>query len=256
MSIHVRAARSLPVVGMATTDIDPGLVNLRDLGGLPVASGGLTRHGMLYRSDAPHEGDVDPMHVAGWPPSFVVDLRMEREAERTGYSWPEQTVVCPHPLHEAAAPENVRDADLAALYRFILDEVPDRVATAVAQVVRATPPTLVHCTAGKDRTGIVVAALLLAAGVSPDVVVEDYVRTAENMEAVVRRIRRRARKADRPVNPAWLLAPEEAIRPVVTRMYESPHGETRDWLAAHGTPAEHLDAWVERFVSPRRPRRS
>jgi len=129
------------------------LVNLRDLGGLPVANGGRTRHGMLYRSDAPHGDDVDPEHVAHWPPATVVDLRMEREAERAPYAFEGAERIL-HPLHEAAAPENIRSAEIGALYRHILDTAADRVAAAATHVVTRPGPALVHCTAGKDRTGM------------------------------------------------------------------------------------------------------
>ena len=223
------------------------LVNLRDLGGLPVADGGVTRHGVLYRSYAPHEGDVEPAHVPHWPPATVVDLRMEREAERTSYTLPGAERVL-HPLHEAAAPENVRGSDLGALYRHILETAPERVAGAAGIVVSRPAPALVHCTAGKDRTGIVVAALLLSAGVAPDDVVADYARTGDNMDAVVQRIARWAKPGARPINPAWLLTPAEAMAEVVAALTTSTHGDVRGWLAAHGTPAGALDEWVGRFV--------
>lgn len=232
---------------MSATDGPGSLVNLRDLGGLPVVGGGHTRHGMLYRSDAPHEDDVDPEHVPHWPPATVVDLRMDREAERTPYSLEGAERVL-HPLHEAAAPENIRDADLHALYGHILETAADRVAGAVAHVVTRPGPALVHCTAGKDRTGIVVASLLLSSGVAPDDVVADYVRTADNMQAVVERIARRAKPGGRPVNPQWLLTPAEAITGVVDALTTSAYGGPRDWLVAHGTPAGALDDWVGRFV--------
>ena len=226
----------------------PGLVNLRDLGGLPVLGGGTTRHGVLYRSDAPYDGDSVPEHVAVWPPARVVDLRMTREAERAPYDWGAATVVCPHPLHAAAAPQDVRQADLAALYHFILDEVPDRVASAVDLVVAEAVegPTLVHCAAGKDRTGIVVAAVLLASDVEPEAVVADYVATTENLAGVVRRL---AERGHHPANPAWLEAPEPAIREVVERLHGSVAGGARSWLADHGASAEHLTAWADRFVA-------
>ena len=222
------------------------LVNLRDLGGLPVAGGGVTRHGVLYRSDAPHPGDADPEHVPHWPPATVIDLRMEREAERVGYTLPGVERVL-HPLHEAAAPENVRDADLGALYRHILETVPERIAAAVGLVVARPAPALVHCTAGKDRTGIVVAALLLTSGVAPEDVIADYLRTGEHMDAVVRRIGRHAKPGAR-INPAWLLTPAEAMAEVVEALTGSAHGDTRGWLVAHGTPQDRLDEWVAGFV--------
>lgn len=223
------------------------LVNLRDLGGLPVIGGGTTRHGMLYRSDAPHPGDTDPEHVAHWPPATVVDLRMEREAGRVPYELPGADRVL-HPLHEAAAPENIQDSDLGDLYEHILETAADRVAGAVAHVVTRPAPALVHCTAGKDRTGIVIASLLLTAGVSAEDVIADYVRTGDNMDRVVERILKYPARTERPINPRWLLTPAEAITAVVAALTTSAHGDTRGWLVAHGAPGDALDDWVGRFV--------
>jgi len=225
----------------------PSLVNLRDLGGLHVVGGGRTNYGVLYRSDAPHPGDMDPEHISPWPPSTVVDLRMASEAERVPYEMVVERVV--HPLHESAAPENIRDGDLAELYCHILEAAADRVAGAVAHVVTGPAAALVHCTAGKDRTGIVVATLLLAAGVQPEEVIADYVRTGVNMTRVLERIMKYSADWIGPVNPLWLLTPTQAISEVVAAVTTSEHGDARGWLVAHGTPADPLDAWVESFVT-------
>lgn len=237
-----------PYAGRVSSPDPTALVNLRDLGGLAVRGDRVTRHGVLYRSDAPLDGDLDPEHVAAWPPAQVVDLRMEREAARMSYAWAEGTVVCPLPLHSAAAPDDVRQADLAALYRFILEEVPDRVAAAVDLVTEGPAPTLVHCTAGKDRTGIVVAALLLAADVEPEAVVADYAQTEQNMDGVIRRMSRLG-SGDHPVNPAWLEAPEEAIREVVDHLHATEAGGAFGWLVGHGASEERLEDWVSGFVT-------
>jgi hypothetical protein len=63
----------------------------------------------------------------------------------------------------------------------ILDKASEPVAALLAPVAAAEGPALVHCAAGKDRTGIVVAALLLAAGVEPDSVVADSGRSRDGM---------------------------------------------------------------------------
>ncbi|MPV88465.1 protein-tyrosine-phosphatase, partial [Georgenia ruanii] len=204
---------------------------------------------MLYRSDVPHDGDADPAHVPHWPPATVVDLRTEREAERTSYALRGAERV-PYPLHGAAAPDSVRGSDLGAIYRHILESVPERVAAAVGIVVSSPAPVLVHCTAGKDRTGIVIGALLLAAGVAPVDVLADYLRTADNMDAVVQRVARRARPGARPLNPAWLLTPAEAFTEVIKALTLSAHGDVRGWLCAHGTRRDRLDEWAQRFVQP------
>lgn len=223
------------------------LANLRDLGGLSVAGGGVTRKGRLYRSDAPHPGDSDPAHLAQWPPALVVDLRMEREAARLPYLVEGAERVL-HPLHEDAAPENIRNAEIGALYTYILETAADRVAAAADLVVTRPGPALVHCTVGKDRTGIVIASLLLASGVVEKDVIADYVETDNNINAVVQRITRFHVSSGQPFNPDWLLTPADAMAKVVEALGSEEHGSARAWLVEHGTTEGALDDWVGRFV--------
>lgn len=226
------------------------LVNLRDLGGLPVVGGGVTRAGILYRSDAPYPDDERPDHVPVWPPAAVLDLRSQAERDVIGHEWTDETVLHHRPLHDAAAPTVERAPHLAGLYANILDAVPDRIAGVLAVAAHVDGPLLIHCAAGKDRTGIAVAALLLAADVDPGAVVADYLATADNMSELRMRWQRNGKVAlpGRPAIPeAWLLAPEDAIRHVVDRFAAWPAGAS-GWLVDHGASPSDLEAWRTRFV--------
>ena len=77
---------------------------------------------------------------------------------------------------------------LDALYRRMVRDRSTAIAEVVGIVARSPGPVLVHCTAGKDRTGVVMAAILAAAGVARADIVADYVETAANMPAVVARV--------------------------------------------------------------------
>ena len=75
------------------------------------------------------------------------------------------------------------DATLADFYRGSLDRNTERIASVVRAFVDAPPgPVVVHCAAGKDRTGIIVALLLLVAGVPRESVVDDYVLSESEPE--------------------------------------------------------------------------
>jgi protein-tyrosine phosphatase len=73
-------------------------------------------------------------------------------------------------------------------YLRYLDERPDSVLTALRLIAHGSGATLVHCAAGKDRTGVVVALALESLGVSRDAIVADYVATDERIEGIMSRL--------------------------------------------------------------------
>lgn len=221
--------------------------NVRDLGNLPLVGGGLTRPGVLLRGDAPYDGDAPPPDVP-WPPGTVIDLRGPSEWRRASAAWPDSTAVVQHPLYDAAALDGIPpDQALLAVYDDILTGAAHRVA-AVAALVGDTGTTFVHCTAGKDRTGVVVAALLLAAGVEPTAVAADYQRTEDAMPQVLARaFGRRVIERDRFHAP-WAAAPAGAIAAVIDRI-TTWRGGPRQWHLDHGADAAALDAFVARFTA-------
>jgi hypothetical protein len=216
--------------------------NLRDVGGLALAGGGVTAPGVLYRGDALYPGDEVPLAPAGWPPAVVVDLRSEFEREHGGtFSWPAATSVRHVPLLREAAPE-LLDRPLGELYQRMLD-VSGRLVADVAAIIAAAPgPALVQCSAGKDRTGVVIAVVLLAAGVEPGDVVADYTATTGHMPDVVARMAANLGWEMPPFDdlPSLLReAPADAIETVIDVVSSGPGGAA-GWLASHGMSAAGL----------------
>ena len=64
-------------------------------------------------------------------------------------------------------------------YLGYLEERPEEVAGALRSITTAPGAAIVHCAAGKDRTGVVVALALTMAGVEPEAIVADYIATGE-----------------------------------------------------------------------------
>jgi hypothetical protein len=102
-------------------------------------------------------------------------------------------------------------------------------------------PTVVFCTSGKDRTGVVVALLLRLVGVTEDAVVADYRRSAPNIGRLVERLTRSrpGGRALAPLPPAILQAEEATMRAFLAGL-EHRHGGVRGWTRTHGVPDETI----------------
>lgn len=191
----------------------PGAFNARDVGGLPLAGGGTVRAGVLLRSDALATLTEEGLALLGSVGS-VIDLRTPQEREAAPNRLPpgDAIRVLERPLLEGAIAQLAPQATamreqlsrsgpseemlaalraqiptLAELYLSMLEHgaaVFADCARAVALPDAADSPhgaVLLHCTAGKDRTGVAVALLLAAVGVEREAIVADYARSQDEL---------------------------------------------------------------------------
>ncbi len=248
-----------------------GAANARDLGGLPLRGGGATAAGVLLRAD----------NLQGLTPSdvrrlvgelgvrAVVDLRTEVEVELEG----------PGPLvgedrveirHRSLLPEVGTRTDLAvdgalpwqgyrldndpdepfvvqAYLRYLLDR-PDSVVEALRDVAYAPGAVVVHCAAGKDRTGMVCALALETVGVQREAVIADYVATGDRLEALLARLRASATyAADLEGRPAESHRPRAETMGRTLELIDERYGGAAGWLAAHGFDTADADALRRRL---------
>jgi protein-tyrosine phosphatase len=197
-------------------DLD-GLANLRDVGGIPTTDGGKIIPGRLLRSDNLQTlttSDVDQLLGLGL--TDVIDLRSDYEAEREGpgplvgsdvrihqfslfREWEigvgeAKPDIRPEVLPEEALPwidlepsVELDDAVASVYFSYLVDR-PDSVLAALRTVARAPGTALVHCAAGKDRTGTLVALALSVAEAEPQAIIDDYAASSERVEQVVGRL--------------------------------------------------------------------
>ena len=180
-----------------------GAVNARDLGGLPTVDGRRTRSGVLLRADNLQDlsaADVEALRARGL--GTVLDLRTSAEVEFLGPGPLAQTEVkhlnldlIPHGfegrsvLERTLPDENAPEHAVDHLYFDYVRDAPDHVATALRTIADPhSGAVLVHCAAGKDRTGVIVALALSLVGVRRDEVIADYARTDERIEGIVERL--------------------------------------------------------------------
>ncbi|HPU14055.1 MAG TPA: tyrosine-protein phosphatase [Aeromicrobium sp.] len=208
--------------------------NLRDLGGISVA-GGAIRHDRLLRSALPLSDDRAPDEIV-WPPKVVIDLRSEHEVEPVHPLSGNDVSIHNFPLLTALRPGVAPPENLAELYLLMLQTTSATLIEVVAAVAESQTTTLVHCSAGKDRTGVSVAMVLALLGASRDDIVDDYLATAANEAAIEARFQR-VFGANRAVLPAQYLAtPVEAILGVLDTWDATEAGAKGWFLNAGGTP--------------------
>ena len=131
--------------------------------------------------------------------------------------------------------ESLDEPPVVRAYMSYLRLRPDSVVGAVRTIASADGAVLVHCAAGKDRTGVVVALALDAAGLDRDMIVADYLATAERIDAIVARLvssplYRDELKGHDPQQHAPLPGTMERVLELV----DQRHGGSRAWLAENG----------------------
>ncbi|WP_354641297.1 tyrosine-protein phosphatase [Kitasatospora camelliae] len=164
-----------------------GCLNVRDLGGLPTVDGRRTRRGAVVRAD-----NLDRLTAEGWAAlaahgiRTVVDLRNDEEY-RPLLPLPEGVELVRVPLDALAGPDwwarfgGLDGTPLA--FRPYLDHCREAVAAVVAAVGRARPGgVVVHCGAGRDRTGLATLVLLALAGVEHTAIAADYQLSTANLQ--------------------------------------------------------------------------
>jgi len=255
-----------------------GAHNVRDLGGLP-AAGGRVRPGVLLRGDnldALTPEDVallrDEVGLRG-----VVDLRAAFENPRAAdwlqaadIAWIHEPLVDFTGLSQKA-PLGDLAGDHRRLYALMLEHAAGGLVRILDFLVAADhAPTLVHCAAGKDRTGITTAVLLRLAGVERDAITADYLATGERLERIRSSLMRRAEYRhlrdrgaagsagdkpladdaaladDGPLARALMLNPE-AILAVLDTVDAAPGGAV-GFMAAAGARPETIDRWQSMII--------
>ena len=174
----LQAARQVPLAGAS---------NFRDLGGYPGSGGRPLRFGLLYRSDnLAGLGPDDHAVLAARGLTHSFDFRGMDERAATPYQLPgvQQRHLAIEPnvvqrMQELAAAGQTMTAPVVAglmqeLYRSLVNDHAHRFAELFDHLLQTDTPLVFHCTAGKDRTGVAAALILLALGVPRDVVLQDY----------------------------------------------------------------------------------
>jgi protein-tyrosine phosphatase len=170
-----------------------GCVNVRDLGGLLLQDGGETQFGVIVRADS-----VRGLTERGWQALLdygvrhVIDLRRDAEVAAD----PPHSAPVPITRVPITPPEEWHSMRQAYVEQLAMSRA--EFARAIDVLAGGEEPVVVHCAGGRDRTGLLVALLLDAAGVDREAIAADHARSDESWG---------------PHNDAWFAeAPTEAER--------------------------------------------
>jgi protein-tyrosine phosphatase len=214
--------------------------NLRDIGDLPTHDGRVVAPGRVLRSAVPAAKDAGPDGLS-WPPTVVIDLRSPGEVEPIHPLAQNGVRVVSLPLLSALRPGQARVETLQALYLQMLDEASVYLVELVREVGQASGATLIHCAAGKDRTGVSIALLLRLVGVSRGHVVDDYLLTADAGREIMARLRRGAGHRHRSTLPAAFFDVSPDAIEAVLDVWDGHAGGTEGWLREMGASADDVD---------------
>jgi protein-tyrosine phosphatase len=176
-----------------------GTHNVRDLGGYATCDGLHTRWGMLLRSDKLfHLPPAGRQALIDLGLHTVLDLRYsaEMETEPDDFAASQATHYVPMPLYELSGDGTLPAVpdDLKEMYCLILDHRQEQIVTIFRTLFApGALPALYHCTAGKDRTGLISALILGAVGVPDETIVADYVLSAQYLNYLLDQLRQQAR---------------------------------------------------------------
>jgi protein tyrosine/serine phosphatase len=256
-----------------------GVVNMRDVGGIPTAGGGEIAPRRLLRSDNLQElSEASVRHlVEDVGVTDIIDLRTEVEVHLEGagplraqpLTHHHHSLIREAPLAQADASDTAaealvvpwskrsgrptpprRDDDFwASHYLGYLEDRPDSVSAALQAIATSTGAAIVHCAAGKDRTGTVVGLALSVAGVADDDIVADYVATGERLDAIVERLLSRPAYSEalRDQPRTHQLPRPETMQRILTVLRER-HGGAAGWLAEQGWSDTQVEQLREKLL--------
>ena len=237
-----------------------GLLGFRSVSGLRTADGRRVADLTLFRSATPQfvDGADARRFVDQTGLRQIVDLRLDYEAATEGSGGFDRTDVVIRnipfairaPVAEGSAVAPMPGADpLVATYLGYLNArqaFPELVAAVLAD---DGLPTLVHCTMGKDRTGVAIAVLLDAVGVLRHDICDNYAQRAEDIEIMMHRLREMASYGDAvDVYPPEALQVDPATILRFLAWIDLRHSGSREWLASVGVSPEQLVELEQRLL--------
>ena len=227
-----------------------GACNARDLGGYETKDG-LTARYAFFRCESPAgltEADISLLLGLGL--AAVIDLRGRPEIEREPGPFIDLDEVQWHnfPLFDGNLPPHVRETgNMGDFYIHMLESAGNGFAAIFRAILAARGGVLFHCSAGKDRTGLVAALLLLNAGVAREMVITEYCYTDALLGAWVEAQTKLAESRGHALNTRLLEANRAYIETALDHL-DCRYGGADGYLAAIGLTEDERAALRTRVL--------
>lgn len=231
--------------------------NFRDVGGYAVQDGRTVRRGRLYRSDSLHRIDgTDRENFVALGIRTVVDLRRPAEVAQLGRVPQYDGLVYRHIHPEHRDWSEVPYDEQLGLARYLADRYLELTETGAAGIAEAigviadetAAPMVVHCVAGKDRTGVVCALTLSTLGVEDSIIAEDYALSTAASERFSAWVRTQTPEATTPPKP-YFSSPADAMLLFLAGLRQR-HGSVEGYLLDAGCTRDQLTALRTHLVEP------
>ena len=217
--------------------------NTRELGGYVITDGLATKRNSLWRSDVqnyPSEKDVALLKKRGI--TTILDLRGDKDLARkpSGFANAEGFTYINCPIIEGSGiPESVEKVPVS----YLAIAQAEHMLNVFKAIANAKTGVMFNCTAGKDRTGVVSAILLLHAGVSDSDIIENYVLTREYGRERLELVHKNFPEVDMNI-----VTPKEWFMEEFLRLFREKFGTTENYFKSLGLTKEEIERIRKKLV--------
>ena len=217
--------------------------NTRELGGFRTVSGKMTKNNVYWRSDVPSQpaaGDIEKLLSAHI--TTIIDMRTQWEVEKNPDMLSETAgfEYLHFPITEGSGvPENFEAVPRSYMDIALAENMPDVMKT----LAEAKDGVLCHCTAGKDRAGVVSAIILMTCGAYREDIVRNYVVSREYNHKRLAAFLEAHPEVDRNI----VLANEKSMNGFID-LFTERFGTVENYFDAIGLSIDHLERIRSRLI--------